>query len=234
MRVLESLDVISSDRGKNRCTYFLKMDQLNARLNSENNPSHPATQSPRHTVTPSHSRKGGVTQSPLPRHTDTLPRHTGSYLTREPSLNRHGTVNEPSIGKTKKPKTEIDSLKSIGTLEEVKAFAKELGLPESDGEHMWHKWDESEWTKNAGKEKIKDWRKTLKTWKSGGWLPSQKSPTINHSSAASTQTHAEARQEAARSVNPGNRAQFSTVIKMSEVRAQKAREAAEAAQNELL
>lgn len=50
-----------------------------------------------------------------------------------------------------------------------------------------------------------------------------------HHRQSASQTHAEARREAAKTVNPGARGQFETVIKMSEVRAQREKEAAEAA-----
>lgn len=60
------------------------------------------------------------------------------------------------------------------TLEEAKAFAKELGLPESDGESCFHKWEGNGW-KN-GTNSIKDWKATIRSWKSAGFLPSQKQP----------------------------------------------------------
>ncbi len=58
------------------------------------------------------------------------------------------------------------------SLDESKAFAKELGLPESDGESCFHKWEGNGW-KN-GSNPVKDWRATIRSWKAAGYLPSQK------------------------------------------------------------
>lgn len=62
--------------------------------------------------------------------------------------------------------------KDRGTLDEIKAFAVELGMPESDGEACFHKWDGNGWTNGGAK--IKDWRATVRSWKASGYLPSQK------------------------------------------------------------
>jgi len=62
--------------------------------------------------------------------------------------------------------------KSRCTLEEAQAFAKELGLPERDGESCFYKWEGNGW-KN-GTAPIKDWKATIRAWKAGGYLPSQK------------------------------------------------------------
>lgn len=64
--------------------------------------------------------------------------------------------------------------KAKGTLEDVVTFALELGLPKSDGESCFHKWEGNGWT-NGG-ERIKDWRATMRSWKSAKYLPSQKTP----------------------------------------------------------
>jgi hypothetical protein len=58
------------------------------------------------------------------------------------------------------------------TLDEAKAFAVEIGMPESDGEASWHKWEGNGW-KNGGNA-VKDWKATLRSWKASGYLPSQK------------------------------------------------------------
>lgn len=65
--------------------------------------------------------------------------------------------------------------KDRGTLEEVKAFAVEIGQPESDGEACFHKWDGNGWTNGGAK--IKDWKATIRAWKASGYLPSQKPMT---------------------------------------------------------
>lgn len=65
--------------------------------------------------------------------------------------------------------------KSRGTLEEMKSFARELGLPETDGEAMFYKWEGNGWKNGAAS--VKDWKATLRSWKAAGYLPSQKAPT---------------------------------------------------------
>lgn len=64
-------------------------------------------------------------------------------------------------------------IKDRGTLEEIVTFALSLGLPRSDGESCFHKWEGNGWT-NGG-EKIKDWKATIRSWKAAKYLPSQKS-----------------------------------------------------------
>jgi len=62
--------------------------------------------------------------------------------------------------------------KCKATLEELKAFSKEIGMPESDGESMFYHWESNGW-KN-GSTPVKDWQAGIRKWKSQGWLPSQK------------------------------------------------------------
>jgi uncharacterized protein YdaU (DUF1376 family) len=54
----------------------------------------------------------------------------------------------------------------------VVAYAVELGLPASDGESVWDKWQGNGFT-NGGKP-MKDWKAVLRSWKGYGYLPSQK------------------------------------------------------------
>jgi hypothetical protein len=61
------------------------------------------------------------------------------------------------------------------TIEEVMAFAESLGLPASDGEATYYKWEGNGW-KN-GSNPVKDWKATIRSWKAGGFLPSQKNGT---------------------------------------------------------
>lgn len=60
------------------------------------------------------------------------------------------------------------------TLDDVKAFSVEIGLPESDGESRFYSWEANEWT-NKGKP-VKDWKATIRAWKAAGYMPSQKNP----------------------------------------------------------
>lgn len=43
-----------------------------------------------------------------------------------------------------------------------------------DGESCWEKWNGNGWIN--GKNKIKDWKATIRSWKAQGYLPSQKNP----------------------------------------------------------
>lgn len=61
--------------------------------------------------------------------------------------------------------------KAKGTLEELKAFAVEIGMPADDGEDCFDRWEGSGW-KNGGK-RIDDWKATMRTWKRRGFLASQ-------------------------------------------------------------
>ena len=64
------------------------------------------------------------------------------------------------------------SSKGTCTLEEAKAFAIELGLPETDGESCFHKWTGNGWMN--GQNRVKDWKATIRSWHAAGYLPSQK------------------------------------------------------------
>lgn len=71
--------------------------------------------------------------------------------------------------------------KSRGSIEDLRAYAVSLGLPESDGEAMFNRWESNGW--KTGDNPIKDWKAGLRTWKDNHWLPSQKQ---NGSSRQST------------------------------------------------
>lgn len=62
--------------------------------------------------------------------------------------------------------------KARGTLDELKAYAVEIGLPSSDGEYLFNSWEAGGWMR--GSKRIKDWRAAMRAWKSGGYMPSQK------------------------------------------------------------
>ncbi len=49
---------------------------------------------------------------------------------------------------------------------EIEEYCASIGLPRSDGEAMFLHWEEQKWPKN--------WKLTIKKWKSFGYLPSQK------------------------------------------------------------
>jgi hypothetical protein len=78
--------------------------------------------------------------------------------------NGNHMVSEPKPARKKPAAT--------GTLDELKAFAQEIGLPASDGEATFFKWEGNGW-KN-GNNSVKDWRSTMRSWKAAGYMPSQK------------------------------------------------------------
>jgi hypothetical protein len=62
--------------------------------------------------------------------------------------------------------------KARGTLTQLKEFAIKLGLPESDGESCFDKWEGNGW-KNNGKP-IVCWQSTMRSWKSNRYMTSLK------------------------------------------------------------
>ena len=76
------------------------------------------------------------------------------------------------IKKEEPPNTQGGNSKSKGSIEELKAFSLKIGLPETDGESMFHHWESNGW-KN-GSSPCKNWQSGIQKWKSQGWLPSQK------------------------------------------------------------
>lgn len=69
------------------------------------------------------------------------------------------------------PSFQTKKQKDKGTLEELKAFAKEQGCPESDGEALFYHWEGNGW--KIGTNKIKDWRAAFRSRKAQGYLASQ-------------------------------------------------------------
>ena len=61
--------------------------------------------------------------------------------------------------------------------EEVVDYCKHLGLPESDGTYMFDHWEGNGY-KNSGKA-MNCWKATIRSWKTAGYLPSQKNTQIN-------------------------------------------------------
>lgn len=57
---------------------------------------------------------------------------------------------------------------------ELRVFAKECNMPESDGESMFYHWEANGW--RNGSNPVKSWQAGFRKWKASGWLPSQKSP----------------------------------------------------------
>jgi len=68
--------------------------------------------------------------------------------------------------------------KARGTLTQLKEFAIKLGLPDSDGEACFHKWEGNGW-KNNGKSII-SWESTMRSWKANKYMPSLKGENGKH------------------------------------------------------
>lgn len=77
------------------------------------------------------------------------------------------STSTPHPSKAKKAQA-----RNRASLTEIKDFCTEIGLPESDGEACFYKWEGNGWL-NGGKP-IKDWRATIRAWKASGYMPSQK------------------------------------------------------------
>ena len=72
--------------------------------------------------------------------------------------------------KQKEERPEKGELKP--TLEGVRLYVSKCGLSESDACWFWNKCEANGWT-NGGR-KIKSWQHTIASWKSAGYMPSQK------------------------------------------------------------
>jgi len=96
---------------------------------------------------------------------------------RRVAKSRAKNCNAPAVTKTlpekrRKEKNRETNTRSRCTLDESREFAASIGLPSSDGEACWHKWEGNGW-KNGGNA-IKDWKATMRSWKVAGYMPSQK------------------------------------------------------------
>lgn len=98
-----------------------------------------------------------------------------------------GLISPTGTGKvkeeSKKGSEEGKPKKDKGTLEEVTTFFASEDLLHSDAEWFFHKCQGSGWT-NDGKP-IKDWKATVRSWRAGGYLASQRNPSL----AASNGNH---------------------------------------------
>lgn len=63
-------------------------------------------------------------------------------------------------------------IKTRATEAELRNYAEEIDLCESDGSFIFDHWQANGW-KNGGAP-VKDWRAGMRKWKAGGWFPSQK------------------------------------------------------------
>ena len=92
----------------------------------------------------------------------------------EPTL-KDSTRRVQEEEENKNSTRDIQGTREKGTLDEMMAFCRESGLFPRDAESCFHKWEGNGWTN--GKQKIKDWKATIRAWKAQGFLPSQKNPS---------------------------------------------------------
>lgn len=88
-------------------------------------------------------------------------------------LKAMGLWQEPKAAKEKST-IRLRTIPAKTSFEELTQFCRELGLPDSDAEAVYHKWTANGWT-NGGKP-ILDWKATIRSWKAAGYMPSQKNP----------------------------------------------------------
>jgi hypothetical protein len=108
-------------------------------------------------------QEGGVTQANGKQ--KATPSQSQSHIVHTHTPN--GSLLSGDVADEPKPKYR-------GSLEECKAYCKSIDLPETDGEWFYDKCQGNGW-KNGG-EPIKDWKATIRAWKTAGYMASQKKP----------------------------------------------------------
>lgn len=86
--------------------------------------------------------------------------------------NAEAEAEAEALTKVKKEAKPILPSKARGTEAELQDYAKEIGLPASDGKFMFDHWEGNGW--RNGQNLCRDWKAGIRKWKQGGWLPSQK------------------------------------------------------------
>lgn len=95
-------------------------------------------------------------------------------------------TRDDKIGEETSNASSIVTSKDKGSMEEISGFCLSIQLTTSDGEFCFHKWEANGWTN--GNSKIKDWKATIRSWKSAGYMPSQKTKNGTHSSTPTEST----------------------------------------------
>lgn len=105
--------------------------------------------------------------------------HSNASVTPESHQNSQAdtNTNTNTDTDTKEDTNTKTKSKARGTLEELQAYAIEIGLPASDGEFMFHNWSANGWMN--GKSPCKDWKSGVNKYKLCGYMPSQKN-AANH------------------------------------------------------
>lgn len=93
----------------------------------------------------------------------------------QPTINQRLTTSEEGKEGKKGRKKEGKHVLRFSRTEsrdEFDGFIREVGLYANDAEWLWNKWEANGWVN--GKNKIKDWRATVRAWKVQQYFPSQK------------------------------------------------------------
>lgn len=101
---------------------------------------------------------------------------TSTLQDKDKDKDKDKDTEKDSAAKTEKPKRPTQS--------ELVEYVKSLGLTQTDGEHLWHHWEENGWKR--GKDQILNWKSSAQKWKTGGWYPSQKPSLNGHTQPAPT------------------------------------------------
>lgn len=120
--------------------------------------------------------------------------HNGYHTTFADRAKKAATVRWESHNKKKESKknkeqerrgeetsnaSSIIPSKDRGSEKEIKDFCISIGLPPSDGEASFHKWEGNGWRNGANL--VRDWKATIRSWKASGYMPSQKPATNGYS-----------------------------------------------------
>lgn len=74
------------------------------------------------------------------------------------------------------------SRRKANSVDEVKEYAKQIGVSDSDAEGFYDSQEAGGWTRSG--QPVKDWKATLRTWKRYGYLASQKQRSSNSAAHA--------------------------------------------------
>ena len=69
--------------------------------------------------------------------------------------------------------SKIDNLsrdRGKGTRGECIGYAIDLDMTQADGQQFFDTMESNGWAKNNGKNKVKDWKATMRVWKTQGWI----------------------------------------------------------------
>jgi hypothetical protein len=93
------------------------------------------------------------------------------YLVNQKSTTKVNQKSTPSIS-TSISVSSSNNKKEKPSIDQVRLFCAEIGLPESDGDATFWKWEGNGWTN--GDKTIKNWKATIRSWKAAGHMASQK------------------------------------------------------------